>query len=40
MGYVKNGYHKKNTQVKVKVRRNMRDAVVKPMPFVPAKYYR
>ncbi|KAI5450012.1 Aminomethyltransferase, mitochondrial [Naganishia albida] len=40
MGYVKNGYHKKNTQVKVKVRRNMREAVVKPMPFVPAKYYK
>lgn len=40
MGYVKNGYHKKNTQLKVKVRRNMREAVVKGMPFVPAKYYR
>ncbi|KAJ9126633.1 hypothetical protein QFC24_001662 [Naganishia onofrii] len=40
MGYVKNGYHKKGTQLKVKVRRNVRDAVVKGMPFVPAKYYR
>ena len=40
MGYVQNGHHKKNTQLKVKVRRNMRDATVKGMPFVPAKYYR
>ncbi len=40
MGYVASGHHKKGTKVKVKVRRNMRDAVVKPMPFVPTKYFR
>ncbi len=40
MGYVANGSHKKGTQLKVKVRRAMRDAVVRPMPFVPAQYYR
>lgn len=40
MGYVKNGHHKKGTNVQVKVRKNMRQAVVTPMPFVPAKYYR
>lgn len=40
MGYIKNGYHKKGTDVKVKVRKNLRDAIVVGMPFVPAKYYR
>lgn len=40
MGYIKNGYHKKGTEVKVKVRRNIRDATVVGMPFVAAKYYR
>ncbi|KAH8086381.1 putative aminomethyltransferase mitochondrial precursor [Filobasidium floriforme] len=40
MGYIKNGYHKKGTDVKVKVRKNLRDATVVGMPFVPAKYYR
>lgn len=40
MGYIKNGFHKKGTDVKVKVRRNLRDARVVGMPFVPAKYFR
>lgn len=40
MGYVKNGSHKKGTPVKVEVRKKMRDATVRPMPFVPAKYYK
>lgn len=40
MGYVKNGQHKKGTPVKVEVRKKLRDAVVKPMPFVPPKYYK
>jgi len=40
MGYVQNGHHKKNTALAVEVRKRMRPAVVTPMPFVPAKYYR
>jgi aminomethyltransferase len=40
MGYIKNGHHKKGTVVKVKVRKNLRNARVVGMPFVPAKYYR
>jgi aminomethyltransferase len=40
MGYVASGHHKKGTQLKVKVRKSLRDAVVRPMPFVPARYYR
>jgi aminomethyltransferase len=40
MGYIASGSHKKGTQVKVRVRKSLRDAVVKPMPFVPAKYFR
>ncbi|KAG9049354.1 Aminomethyltransferase, mitochondrial [Tulasnella sp. UAMH 9824] len=40
MGYIKNGFHKKGTEVLVEVRKKMRKATVKPMPFVPAKYHR
>ncbi|KAH7100950.1 glycine cleavage system T protein [Auriculariales sp. MPI-PUGE-AT-0066] len=40
MGYILNGSHKKNTPISVEVRKKMRPAVVTPMPFVPAKYYR
>lgn len=40
MGYIQNGFHKKGTEVSVMVRKKMRDAVVKAMPFVEAKYYR
>ncbi|KZW01292.1 glycine cleavage system T protein [Exidia glandulosa HHB12029] len=40
MGYVKSGWHKKGTELKVQVRKNMRPAVVTPMPFVAPKYYR
>jgi len=39
MCYV-HGHHKKNTALAVEVRKRMRSAVVTPMPFVPAKYYR
>ena len=40
MGYVASGQHKKGTKVKVEVRKKMRDAVIRPMPFVPSKYYK
>ena len=40
MGYVANGYHKKGTSVMVEVRRRMREAVVRPMPFVTTRYYK
>lgn len=40
MGYITSGYHKKGTKVQIEVRKRMRDAVVKPMPFVPSKYYK
>ncbi|WWD18007.1 glycine cleavage system T protein [Kwoniella shandongensis] len=40
MGYIENGQHKKGTEVKVEVRKKLRDAVVRPMPFVPTKYYK
>jgi aminomethyltransferase len=40
MGYIKNGLHKKGTEVEVEVRNKRRKAVVTPMPFVPTKYYR
>jgi aminomethyltransferase len=40
MGYVANGQHKKGTSVKVEVRKKMRDAVIRPMPFVPSKYFK
>ncbi|EIN06332.1 glycine cleavage system T protein [Punctularia strigosozonata HHB-11173 SS5] len=40
MGYVKNGHHKKGTEVEIEVRNKLRKAVVTPMPFVPTNYYR
>lgn len=40
MGYVSNGNHKKGTKVLVEVRKKMREAVIKSMPFVPAKYFK
>ncbi|WWC86069.1 glycine cleavage system T protein [Kwoniella dendrophila CBS 6074] len=40
MGYVKNGQHKRGTQVKVEVRKKLRDATITLMPFVPTKYYK
>ena len=40
MAYVKNGSHKKGTQLLVDVRNKLRPAVVTPMPFVPTRYYR
>ncbi|ETI27499.1 glycine cleavage system T protein [Cladophialophora carrionii CBS 160.54] len=39
MGYIKNGLHKKGTQVGVKVRKNVRKAEVVKMPFVPSKFF-
>ena len=40
MGYVKNGHHKKGTELAVEVRGKLRKAVATPMPFVQTKYYR
>ncbi|RKO89919.1 hypothetical protein BDK51DRAFT_31693, partial [Blyttiomyces helicus] len=40
MGYVKTGSHKVGTELKVKVRNRMQDAVVTKMPFVPQRYFR
>lgn len=40
MGLVKNGYHKRDTPLKVDVRNKLRDALVARMPFVPNKFYR
>jgi aminomethyltransferase len=40
MGYVKSGFHKKGTEIEVDVRSKMRKAVVTPMPFVKANYWR
>ncbi len=40
MGYVKNGWHKRGTQVGIKVRKNVRQAEVVKMPFVENKFYR
>ncbi|KAG2012054.1 aminomethyltransferase [Coprinopsis cinerea AmutBmut pab1-1] len=40
MGYVKNGLHKKGTELQVDVRNRLRKAVVTPLPFVKANYYR
>lgn len=40
MGYVKKGYRKAGTKVKVEVRGKQNDAEVTKMPFVPAKYYK
>jgi aminomethyltransferase len=40
MGYVQNGWHKKNTELEVEVRGKKRKAVVTPMPFVQTSYWR
>ncbi|KAL1927889.1 hypothetical protein VTP01DRAFT_3294 [Rhizomucor pusillus] len=40
MGYVKSGFHKKGTDLSVKVRNKIQDAVVTKMPFVEAKYHK
>ena len=40
MAYIKNGWHKKGTEVEVDVRNKLRKAVLTPMPFVPTRYYR
>ncbi|WWC66573.1 glycine cleavage system T protein [Kwoniella pini CBS 10737] len=40
MGYISNGYHKKNTSVLIEVRKKMREAFVASMPFVPSKYFK
>ena len=40
MGYVKNGHHKKNTELAVEVRGKKRKAIVTPMPFIKTNYYR
>ncbi|QRW03929.1 glycine cleavage system T protein [Ceratobasidium sp. AG-Ba] len=40
MGYIKNGYHKKGTKVLIDVRKKLREAEVKGMPFVPTKYWK
>jgi aminomethyltransferase len=40
MGYVKNGWHKKGTEVEVEVRSKRQRAVLTPMPFVKTNYWR
>ncbi|KAF8585479.1 glycine cleavage system T protein [Ramaria rubella] len=40
MGYIKNGWHKKGTDVQVEVRKKLRKAVVRSMPFVETQYWR
>ncbi|KIK54089.1 hypothetical protein GYMLUDRAFT_1024387 [Collybiopsis luxurians FD-317 M1] len=40
MGYVKNGLHKKGTELDVEVRNKRRKAIVTPMPFVKSDYWR
>ncbi|PGG99905.1 glycine cleavage system T protein [Helicocarpus griseus UAMH5409] len=40
MGYVKQGLHKKGTEVGVLVRKKLRKATVTGMPFVPTKFYK
>lgn len=40
MGLIKHGYHKKGTQVAVRIRRSIRKAEVAKMPFLPNKFYR
>ncbi|ORX40541.1 glycine cleavage system T protein [Kockovaella imperatae] len=40
MGYVASGHHKKGTEVQVEVRKKLRPAFIRPMPFVPPKYYK
>ena len=40
MGYIKSGWHKKGTEVAVEVRRQLRKAVLSPMPFSKPNYWR
>lgn len=40
MAYVKNGLHKKGTELDVKVRNKIQKAVVTKMPFVEAHYHK
>ncbi|KAF7308166.1 Aminomethyltransferase [Mycena chlorophos] len=40
MGYVRNGWHKKGTELAVEVRGKERKAVVTPMPFTTPRYFR
>ncbi|KTW26235.1 glycine cleavage system T protein [Pneumocystis jirovecii RU7] len=40
MGYIKTGYHKKDTQVTVDVRGKPRNALVSKIPWITTKYYR
>lgn len=40
MGYVASGNHKKGTKLMIEVRRKMREAVIRPMPFIPTRYYK
>ncbi|KAF0515737.1 glycine cleavage system T protein [Gigaspora margarita] len=40
MGYVKSGFHKSGTLLKVKVRNKLQDAKIVKMPFVPSKYHK
>ncbi|KAI9472253.1 MAG: hypothetical protein EXX96DRAFT_583421 [Benjaminiella poitrasii] len=40
MGYVKNGLHKKGTELNVKVRNKIQKAVITKMPFVESNYHK
>ncbi|CAE6515929.1 unnamed protein product [Rhizoctonia solani] len=40
MGYIKHGQHKKGTKVLIDVRKKLRNAEVRGMPFVPTKYWK
>ncbi|KAF8194692.1 hypothetical protein BJ912DRAFT_959109 [Pholiota molesta] len=40
MGYIKSGWHKKGTEVEVEVRKQLRKAVLTPMPFTKPNYWR
>ncbi|KAM5471781.1 Aminomethyltransferase, mitochondrial [Microsporum audouinii] len=40
MGYIKQGLHKKGTEVGILVRKKLRKATVTPMPWIESKFYR
>ncbi|RIB18956.1 hypothetical protein C2G38_2131770 [Gigaspora rosea] len=40
MEYIKSGYHKSGTLLKVKVRNKLQDAKIVKMPFVPSRYHK
>lgn len=40
MGYINTGWHKKDTEVQVEVRKQLRKAVLTPMPFSKPNYWR